>query len=131
MTNVTTPSMVRQIGSLFDGGAVAGLSDRHLIERFVARRDATSETAFAALVARQGPWSWTSAGSSSATAITPKTPSRQCSSSWLAGPARSAILTGSAPGSTGLPSALRDGPGPDSLAAVRTKKATPRATLAW
>ena len=55
MAQVMTPSMVRQIGSLFDGGSVAGLSDRHLIERFVDRRDPTGEAAFAALVARHGP----------------------------------------------------------------------------
>ena len=34
MSPVTTPSVVRQIGSLFDGGSVAGLTDRQLIERF-------------------------------------------------------------------------------------------------
>jgi RNA polymerase sigma factor (sigma-70 family) len=55
MTNATTPSMVRQIESLFDGGSVAGLSDRQLIERFVDRRDPTAEAAFAALVTRHGP----------------------------------------------------------------------------
>ena len=55
MTNVTTSSVVRQIGSLFDGGSVAGLSDRQLIERFVDRRDPTGEAAFAALVGRHGP----------------------------------------------------------------------------
>ncbi len=55
MSSVTTPSVVRQIGSLFDGGSVAGLTDRQLIERFNARRDATGEAAFAALVTRHGP----------------------------------------------------------------------------
>ncbi len=55
MTNVTTPSVVRQIGALFDGCSVAGLSDRQLIERFVDRRDPTGEAAFAALVGRHGP----------------------------------------------------------------------------
>ncbi len=55
MSPVTTPSVVRQLGSLFDGGSVAGLSDRQLLERFNDRRDATGETAFAALVARHGP----------------------------------------------------------------------------
>ena len=55
MTNVTTPSMVRQLGSLFDGGSVAGLSDRQLIERFLDRRDTAGEAAFAAMVARHGP----------------------------------------------------------------------------
>ena len=40
---------------LFDGGSVAGLSDRQLLERFVAGRDPAGEAAFAALVARHGP----------------------------------------------------------------------------
>jgi RNA polymerase sigma factor (sigma-70 family) len=55
MSPVTTQSVVRQIGSLFDGGSVAGLTDRQLIERFTARRDSTGEAAFAALVSRHGP----------------------------------------------------------------------------
>ena len=55
MSPVTTPSVVRQIASLFDGGSVAGLTDRQLIEHFTARRDAASEAAFAALVTRHGP----------------------------------------------------------------------------
>jgi RNA polymerase sigma factor (sigma-70 family) len=55
MSSVTTPSVVRQIGSLFDGGSVVGLTDRQLIERFNDRRDATGEAAFAALVTRHGP----------------------------------------------------------------------------
>ena len=55
MSFVTTPSVVRQMGSLFDGGSVAGLTDRQLIERFNDRRDATGEAAFAALVTRHGP----------------------------------------------------------------------------
>ena len=53
---LSTPSSVaRQIETLFDGGSVAGLTDRQLIERFSARRDAASEIAFAALVSRHGP----------------------------------------------------------------------------
>jgi RNA polymerase sigma factor (sigma-70 family) len=53
---LSTPSSVaRQIETLFDGGSVAGLTDQELIERFNARRDATSEIAFAALVSRHGP----------------------------------------------------------------------------
>ena len=51
-----TASVVRQLGSLFEGGSTAGLSDRQLIERFVAGRDSlAAEAAFAALVARHGP----------------------------------------------------------------------------
>jgi RNA polymerase sigma factor (sigma-70 family) len=55
MVQATRPSVVRQIESLFDGGSVAGLTDRQLIERFVARRDPAGEAAFAALVTRHGP----------------------------------------------------------------------------
>jgi len=55
MSHAMTTSVARQIGSLFGGGSVTGLSDRQLIERFVARRDAGGEAAFSALVARHGP----------------------------------------------------------------------------
>ncbi len=55
MSPATTPSVIRQLGSLFDGGSVAGLSDRQLLDRFNDRRDAAGETAFAALVTRHGP----------------------------------------------------------------------------
>jgi len=54
MAQVASVSLVRQIGSLFEGGSVSGLSDRQLLERF-ARRDPAGEAAFAALVARHGP----------------------------------------------------------------------------
>jgi RNA polymerase sigma factor (sigma-70 family) len=55
MSPVTNRSVVRQIESLFDGGSVAGLTDRQLIERFTRARDAAGEAAFAALVRRHGP----------------------------------------------------------------------------
>jgi RNA polymerase sigma factor (sigma-70 family) len=55
MPLVTTSSVVRTIESLFDGSSVAALSDRQLLERFVARRDAVGEAAFAAIVTRHGP----------------------------------------------------------------------------
>jgi Carboxypeptidase regulatory-like domain/Sigma-70 region 2 len=55
MSPVTTSSVARQIESLFDGASVTGLTDRQLIERFTARRDATGEAAFTALVNRHGP----------------------------------------------------------------------------
>ncbi len=53
--DLATGSVVRQLGSLFEGGSVAGLSDRQLLERFTAQRDAAGEAAFAALVTRHGP----------------------------------------------------------------------------
>ena len=55
MPRGASPSVVRQIESLFDGGSVAGLTDRQLLERFTTGGDATGEAAFAALVRRHGP----------------------------------------------------------------------------
>ena len=55
MTQAASCSVVRQIEALLDGGSVAGLSDRQLIDRFNARRDAAGEAAFAAMVHRHGP----------------------------------------------------------------------------
>ncbi len=55
MAYVASGSLVRQLGSLFESGSVAGWSDRQLIDRFLARRDTAGEAAFAALVARHGP----------------------------------------------------------------------------
>ena len=55
MSSVTASAVVRQIESLFDGSSVVGLSDRQLIERFTASRDAAGEAAFTALVTRHGP----------------------------------------------------------------------------
>ena len=56
MAHVATGSVVRQLGTLFEGGSVAGLSDRQLLERYTAGgRDPAGEAAFAALVGRHGP----------------------------------------------------------------------------
>ncbi len=52
---VLASSVVRQIGSLFDGGSVAGLSDRQLIERFTARRDPPARRPSPHSVTRHGP----------------------------------------------------------------------------
>src|SRR5580692_3310462 len=48
----TLGAALRQINRLFADGAVTGLSDAQLLERFVVQGDATS---FEALVARHGP----------------------------------------------------------------------------
>jgi RNA polymerase sigma factor (sigma-70 family) len=56
MTHVATGSVVRQLGALFEGGSLAGLSDRQLLERYNdGGREPAGEAAFAALVARHGP----------------------------------------------------------------------------
>ena len=55
MSTIASGSVVRQIEALFDGRSVAGLSNRQLLDRFTARRDAAAESAFAALVFRHGP----------------------------------------------------------------------------
>ncbi|MGO9469539.1 MAG: RNA polymerase sigma factor [Isosphaeraceae bacterium] len=55
MAHPAAASVVREIESLFDGSSVAGLTDRELLERLTARRDAGAEAAFAALVGRHGP----------------------------------------------------------------------------
>jgi RNA polymerase sigma factor (sigma-70 family) len=55
MAYAATGSVFRQIESLYDGGSVAGMTDRQLLERFLARRDPAGEAAFAALVTRHGP----------------------------------------------------------------------------
>jgi RNA polymerase sigma factor (sigma-70 family) len=46
---------LRQLGTLFDVGAVAGMTDRQLLDRFVTGSGDASEAAFAALVSRHGP----------------------------------------------------------------------------
>jgi RNA polymerase sigma factor (sigma-70 family) len=55
MTHVATPSLFRHLGSLFDGGSAAGLSDRQLLERFATWGGERGEAAFATIVARHGP----------------------------------------------------------------------------
>jgi len=48
-------AVLRQIHTLFTVGSLGGLSDRQLLERFAAHRDAVGELAFTALVERHGP----------------------------------------------------------------------------
>ncbi len=56
MAHVATTSVVRQLGALFLGGSLAGLSDRQLLERFAdAGHEPDGQAAFAALVGRHGP----------------------------------------------------------------------------
>ncbi len=46
---------LRPVNTLFSVGTASGMSDRELLERFVGDSGASSETAFAALVALHGP----------------------------------------------------------------------------
>ena len=55
MAYLALGSLVRQLGSLFEGGSVAGLSHRQSWNGSAPARDAIAEVAFAALVARHGP----------------------------------------------------------------------------
>jgi len=55
MASRNSGAILRQIHTLFTAGTCSGLSDRQLLERFVACRDAVSESAFAVLVQRHGP----------------------------------------------------------------------------
>ena len=56
MSNGSTPAMLlRQFEDLFTAGAVGGLSDGELLERFIQDRGAAGEAAFRALVERHGP----------------------------------------------------------------------------
>ena len=56
MVRLASGSMVRQLEALFDGGSLAGLSDRELLERYSAGgRGEAGEAAFAALLRRHGP----------------------------------------------------------------------------
>ncbi len=55
---VGSGSVIRSIQTLFDTGSATGMSDRELLEEFLARRDHSAERAFAALVARHGPMVW-------------------------------------------------------------------------
>ena len=55
MTSGSTAAALREIGTLFASGTVAGMTDGQLLERFLGGRDEGAEVAFAALVARHGP----------------------------------------------------------------------------
>src|SRR4051794_9115677 len=46
---------VRHVHTLFNAGAVGGLTDRELLELFKVRRGEAAESAFAAIVERHGP----------------------------------------------------------------------------
>ena len=51
-------SVLRSLETLFCTGSATGMTDRELLDRFLARRDEGAEAAFTALVARHGPLVW-------------------------------------------------------------------------
>ena len=55
MTRRSSGAVLRQMQTLFTAGSCNGLSDRQLLDRFVARRDVVAELAFTTLVERHGP----------------------------------------------------------------------------
>ena len=55
MTPISGRTSRRDLGTLFNLGVTAGRTDGQLLERFLGRRDAGAELAFAALVERHGP----------------------------------------------------------------------------
>ena len=55
MVQGTSVALLRDIQTLFDSGTAAGLSDRHLLERFAAHRDAAADAALEVLILRHGP----------------------------------------------------------------------------
>ena len=50
MNGRSSGTVWRQMHTLFTAGSSNGVSDRQLLERFLARRDAVAELAFATLV---------------------------------------------------------------------------------
>ena len=74
MKNSCMHAAIRELGTLFNEGAVGMLSDGQLLDRFVERRDAS---AFEAIVERYGPLVWGVCPASSGITTTPKTRSRQ------------------------------------------------------
>ena len=55
MTKCHTGAVPSPMQTLLETGSMAGMTDRELVDRFAAHRDAVSEAAFAVLVARHGP----------------------------------------------------------------------------
>ena len=55
MASGRSEAVLKPLRTLIESGSLAGVSDRHLLERFAARRDEMGEAAFSALVERHGP----------------------------------------------------------------------------
>jgi RNA polymerase sigma factor (sigma-70 family) len=58
MRSGSQSSVLRSLETLFGIGSATGMTDRELLDQFLARRDVGAEAAFAALVARHGPMVW-------------------------------------------------------------------------
>ncbi|SIO31263.1 RNA polymerase sigma factor, sigma-70 family [Singulisphaera sp. GP187] len=58
MANRNALAAGRDVHTLFRVGAVGGLTDGELVERFVSRQEGGAESAFAILVERHGPMVW-------------------------------------------------------------------------
>ena len=76
MSTSASPACQKDLVLLLQAGTLAGLSDRQLIDQFLARRDAAGEAAITAPVNRHGPMVLRSAWTCWATHPTPTTPSR-------------------------------------------------------
>ncbi len=55
MAQPASASLVKQLETLWSGGAIAGLTDRQLLEQFNAGRDPARQAAFTAPMRRHGP----------------------------------------------------------------------------
>src|SRR4051794_11257246 len=55
MAGRSNETVLRHLDTLFDAGAVAGLTDAQLLGRFADRRDDAGRVAFEALLRRHGP----------------------------------------------------------------------------
>ena len=82
MAQVALGSVARQLGTLFEGGLAAGISDRELLERFTAGAGRATRPLSRRSFRVTDRWCWPSAGSSWTITITPKTPFRQSSWYW-------------------------------------------------
>ena len=80
MAHAASGLVARQIGSLFDGGSAAGLSDRQLLDRFVARAMPPAKPRSLRWWPGTERWSYTSAASFLVTTSMPRMHSRLSSS---------------------------------------------------
>jgi RNA polymerase sigma factor (sigma-70 family) len=58
MSGGDSSGVLRNIGTLFSDGMLGGLTDRQLLERFMARTEPSAEDAFTILIERHGPMVW-------------------------------------------------------------------------